>query len=71
MDPDSQRVDLDAQPARELLSMIDLGPALAGVVFEHERAVLRQGPVAMIKLIYPPYTPRVKRVIKWMFKLFT
>ncbi|MGE0546162.1 MAG: aldehyde dehydrogenase family protein [Kofleriaceae bacterium] len=39
--------------------------------FSHERAVLRQGPFATIKMIYPPYTPRVKRVINWMFKLFT
>ncbi|MGE0871023.1 MAG: aldehyde dehydrogenase family protein [Kofleriaceae bacterium] len=39
--------------------------------FSHERAVLRQGRFAMIKMIFPPYTPRVKRVINLMFKLFT
>jgi aldehyde dehydrogenase (NAD+) len=39
--------------------------------FSHERAVLRQGRLGTIKMIYPPFTPRVKRVIGWMFKLFT
>ncbi len=39
--------------------------------FSHERAVLRQGSLDTIHLLYPPFTPRVKRVVKWMFKLFT
>ncbi|HTE50187.1 MAG TPA: aldehyde dehydrogenase family protein [Kofleriaceae bacterium] len=38
--------------------------------FSHERAVLRQGRVDMLKSVYPPYGPKVARMIKWMFKLF-
>ncbi len=39
--------------------------------FSHERAVLRQGRVDMLKTVYPPYGPKVSRMLKWMFKLFT
>ena len=38
--------------------------------FSHERAVLRQGRVDMLKSVYPPYGPKVSKMIKWMFKLF-
>ena len=38
--------------------------------FSHERAVLQQGRVDMLKTVYPPYGPKVTRMIKWMFKLF-
>ncbi len=39
--------------------------------FSHERAVLRQGRIDMLKTVYPPYGPKVSRMLKWMFKLFT
>ena len=39
--------------------------------FSHERAVLRQGRVDVLKSVYPPYGPKVTRMIKWMAKLFT
>jgi aldehyde dehydrogenase (NAD+) len=39
--------------------------------FSHERGVLRQGRVDMLKSVYPPYGPKVSRMLKWMFKLFT
>jgi aldehyde dehydrogenase (NAD+) len=39
--------------------------------FSHERAVLRQGRIDVLKTIYPPYGPKVARMLKWMFKLFT
>jgi aldehyde dehydrogenase (NAD+) len=39
--------------------------------FSHERAVLRQGRVDMLKSVYPPYGPKVTRMVKWMTKLFT
>ena len=38
--------------------------------FSHERAVLRQGRVDVLKSVYPPYGPKVTRMVKWMFKLF-
>jgi hypothetical protein len=38
--------------------------------FSHERAVLRQGRVDVLKTVYPPYGPKVARMVKWMFKLF-
>ena len=38
--------------------------------FSHQRAVLRQGQVDTLKLMYPPYGPRVSRMVKWLFKLF-
>ena len=39
--------------------------------FSHERAVLRQGRVDLLKTAYPPYGETVARMIKWMGKLFT
>ena len=39
--------------------------------FSHERAVLRQGRLDLLKQVYPPYTPKVQRMLKWMTKLFT
>ncbi len=39
--------------------------------FSHERAVLRQGRIDLLKTVYPPYGPKVARMLKWMFKLFT
>ncbi|HEX3473983.1 MAG TPA: aldehyde dehydrogenase family protein [Kofleriaceae bacterium] len=38
--------------------------------FSHERAVLQQGRTDMLKSVYPPYGPKVSKMIKWMFKLF-
>ena len=38
--------------------------------FSHERAVLLQGRVDLLKSVYPPYGARVSRMLKWMFKLF-
>ena len=38
--------------------------------FSHERAVLRQGRVDVLKTVYPPYGPKVTRMVKWMVKLF-
>ncbi|HEY1547937.1 MAG TPA: aldehyde dehydrogenase family protein [Kofleriaceae bacterium] len=38
--------------------------------FSHERAVLRQGRIDMLKTVYPPYGPKVTKMLKWMFKLF-
>jgi aldehyde dehydrogenase (NAD+) len=38
--------------------------------FSHERAVLRQGRIDMLKTVYPPYGAKVTKMIKWMFKLF-
>ena len=37
----------------------------------HERAVLRQGRVDVLKTVYPPYGESVARMIKWMGRLFT
>jgi aldehyde dehydrogenase (NAD+) len=38
--------------------------------FSHERAVLQQGRVDILKTVYPPYGPKVTKMVKWMFKLF-
>ena len=38
--------------------------------FSHERAVLQQGRVDVRKSVYPPYGPKVSRMVKWMLKLF-
>jgi aldehyde dehydrogenase (NAD+) len=38
--------------------------------FSHERAVLQQGRTDMLRSVYPPYGPKVSKMIKWMFKLF-
>ena len=32
--------------------------------------MLRQGRVDVLKSVYPPYGPKVTRMVKWMFKLF-
>ncbi len=34
----------------------------------HERGVLRQGPLETIKMFYPPYTPKVKKMIELVMK---
>ena len=39
--------------------------------FSHERAVLRQGRVDLLRRVYPPYGPKVRQMVKWMLKLFT
>lgn len=36
--------------------------------FSHERAVLRQGKIDTLKMFYPPYTPKVKKMIEWATK---
>jgi aldehyde dehydrogenase (NAD+) len=36
--------------------------------FSHERAVLRQGMIDSLKFFYPPYTPRVRKMIDWALK---
>ncbi len=38
--------------------------------FSHERAVLQQGRADISKSVYPPYGPKVAKMVKWMFKLF-
>jgi aldehyde dehydrogenase (NAD+) len=38
--------------------------------FSHERAVLKQGRMDMLKSVYPPYGPKVTKMIKLMRKLF-
>lgn len=37
----------------------------------HERAVLHQGPIDMLKTFYPPYTKRVKKMVEVITKHFT
>jgi aldehyde dehydrogenase (NAD+) len=39
--------------------------------FSHERAVLRQGRIDMLRAAYPPYGPKVAKLLKWMTRLFT
>jgi len=39
--------------------------------FSHERAVLRQGRIDMLKQVYPPYGAKVQKMLKWMTRLFT
>jgi aldehyde dehydrogenase (NAD+) len=39
--------------------------------FSHQRAVLQQGRLDMLKSIYPPYGPKVARMVAFMRKLFT
>jgi aldehyde dehydrogenase (NAD+) len=39
--------------------------------FSHERAVLRQGRIDMLRSAYPPYGPKVAKLLKWMTRLFT
>jgi aldehyde dehydrogenase (NAD+) len=38
--------------------------------FSHERAVLQQGRADVLKTVYPPYGPKVSKMVTWMFKLF-
>ena len=38
--------------------------------FSHERAILRQGRLDMLKQLYPPYTNKVQRVLTWMRRIF-
>jgi aldehyde dehydrogenase (NAD+) len=38
--------------------------------FSHERAVLRQGRLDLLSQLYPPYTNKVTRVLKWMRRIF-
>ncbi|MBI2982483.1 MAG: aldehyde dehydrogenase family protein [Deltaproteobacteria bacterium] len=38
--------------------------------FSHERAVLRQGAIDLLRLFYPPYTPWVRRLIRWTIRFF-
>lgn len=38
--------------------------------FSHERAVLRQGRLDIANQLYPPYTPKVKKVLSLVRKLF-
>jgi aldehyde dehydrogenase (NAD+) len=39
--------------------------------FSHERAVLRQGRLNPLELMYPPYTPRVKKLIQLTLRYLT
>jgi len=39
--------------------------------FSHERAVLQQGRIDVLKSVYPPYGPKVTKVVKWMTRLFS
>jgi aldehyde dehydrogenase (NAD+) len=39
--------------------------------FSHERAVLRQGRLDVLKQVYPPYNSKVTRMLGWMRRLFT
>jgi aldehyde dehydrogenase (NAD+) len=36
--------------------------------FSHERAVLRQGAIDTLRFFYPPYTPRLKKIIRFLTK---
>ncbi len=38
--------------------------------FSHERAVLKHNTLAPLKLMYPPYTPKVKKLIQLLLKFF-
>lgn len=38
--------------------------------FSHERSVLRQGRLDMLKQLYPPYTNKVAKVLTWMRRIF-
>ncbi len=39
--------------------------------FAQERAFLKQGLVSPLKWMYPPYTPRVRRLIRWLIRWLT
>jgi aldehyde dehydrogenase (NAD+) len=36
--------------------------------FSHERAVLKQSRIDLVRMFYPPYTPRVKKLIEFVTK---
>ncbi len=38
--------------------------------FSHERAVMKQKKFTTIKMFYPPFTKRVKKLIDWIIKFF-
>jgi aldehyde dehydrogenase (NAD+) len=38
--------------------------------FSHERAVL-EGKFSIVPMLFPPYTKRVKQMIRWALRLFT
>lgn len=38
--------------------------------FSHERAVL-EDKFSVVPMLFPPYTPRVKQMIKWTVRFFT
>lgn len=38
--------------------------------FSHPRAVVRQGPLALNRWIFPPYTPAKERVVRWLYRWF-
>ncbi len=39
--------------------------------FSYERAILRQGKISPLKLIYPPYSEMKRKLIKWIVKYFS
>ena len=44
-------------------------PRTAGFkTFSHERAVLRQGAIDTLKFFYPPYTPKLRKMIDFLTK---
>ena len=38
--------------------------------FSHERAILKQGSIDLLKTVYPPYGEKVAKMIKTMFRFF-
>lgn len=40
------------------------------VTFSHQRAVLRQGSLDLLRLFYPPYTSRIRSLISWAIRHF-
>jgi aldehyde dehydrogenase (NAD+) len=39
--------------------------------FSHERAVLRQGPLSLLRFYYPPYGPRTRRALQLVRRFLT
>lgn len=39
--------------------------------FSYERAILQQGKLSPLKLIYPPYSEMKRKLIKWIVKYFS
>ena len=39
--------------------------------FSHERGVLTQGFPALVSQFYPPYRPRIERMVRWATKIAT